>query len=319
MKKYLLIIIIIGLLFSCQKSNDSNIERNASQIESLGINLFNGRMVFKDTTTFRKHLQWIYKQVNNNSEAIESFNKTKNFTSLMQIYNYGMNLEKEDFNKYLIKYPNAFSPIEIDTSIFYELPSLIGFAYIANKDGLFQIGDIICRITLDNFFEIINGDELRIPKLFLPINSINDKNIHIYSIHEDQNRYKHLYSYKTTYFSSKKRIVARLYWDRVNGGIGTYTEYSARTTSQRKRFGAWWQRKINKISVSWGQGYISDYAGNTDVITSHYYSKSNSADIRKIVYQGSIYPVNNNNSSCLANHCGTDDVNLCINNNEIFP
>ena len=36
------------------------------------------------------------------------------------------------------------------------------------------------------------------------------------------------------------------------------------------------------------------------------------------MYQGPIYPVNNN-SSCLANHCGTDDVNLCINNNEIFP
>ena len=190
---------------------------------------------------------------------------------------------------------------------------------MSNKNGIFQVGKDICRITFDHFIEIRNGDESKIP-LLLSSNKdeMNENGIFISSTRGTL-KYAHQYSYKTSYFSKKKRIVARLYKELINGGIGSYEEYSARTTSQRKRFGTWWQRRISAVGVGWDQGYCTDAAGIVHNIPAYYDQSSNKATIKRIVLQAT-YTVNNSKSSCLAKHYGNDGGNVrWIKNNEIFP
>jgi len=96
--------------------------------------------------------------------------------------------------------------------------------------------------------------------------------------------------------------------------------YEARTTSQRKRFGIWWQRRISKIGVSWSNGIVNYYYINkTDYINAQSYEKSNRATIIETVFIA-YYTVDNSQSTCLAKHWGKDgDKYAIIDNNEIFP
>jgi hypothetical protein len=302
---------------ACQKRrNLSSVKNQGNNIIIKPISILNGRMVFKDTATFYQHLRWIYKN-QGKPALITQFNKNNGFESMMAIYNYGMKLDnKSDFEAYLKRYPNSFYAIKIDSSVFYELPASIGLAYLSNKNGIFQVGNDICRITFDNFLEIRNGNTSKISSLLLPLNQISDKDIKISSTHGTL-KYAHQYSYRTAYFSNKKRIVARLYTELIDGGLGTFTEYSARTTSQKKSLG-WWQRRISDVGVGWDQGYCKDLLGNTYNIPAYYDHKTDKADIKRVVFQAT-FTVDNSHSTCLAKHYGKDgSIEKWITNNEIF-
>ncbi len=314
------VLLLMVLAFTaCQKNNETQMVnvKNNNKINSKDIQVINGRMVFKDTTIFYQHLRWILKN-QNNSEIIEQFNENLGFVSMMKIYNTGINLENEsDFIPYYHKYPNSFYPVVVDSSTFYELPASDGLAYLSNKDGVFQVGSDICRITFSHFIEIRIGDDSKISDLLLPVDKISSNEISISSTHGTL-KYAQQYSYKTVYFSRKKRIVGRLYKELINGGIGSYEEYSARTTSQRKRFGIWWQRRISDVGIGWDAGYCSDLLGNIHKIPAYYDHKTNSADIKRIVYQAT-FTVDNSHSTCLARHYGNDGGNIrWITNDEVF-
>ncbi len=310
------VILLMALAFTaCQKDNKIP---SKTEPKNQSIYVQNGRMIFKNTDVFYQHLSWIFKN-QDNPQLIEQFNNNLGLKSMMSIYNTGINMENEsDFISYRKKFPNAFYPVKIDSSIFYELPASIGLAYLSNKNGIFQVGKDICRITFNHFLEIRNGDESKIPLLLSSKKEISGNSIFISSTHGTL-KYAKQYSYKTNYFSRKKRIVARLYTELINGGIGTFEEYSVRTTSQRKRFGIWWQRRISAIGVGWDQGYCRDVAGNIHNIQAYYDQRANKADIKRIVLQAT-YTVDNSRSSCLAKHYGNDGGNIrWINNDEIFP
>lgn len=315
-----IVLLLMVLAFTaCQKDNSSEIIKKTSENPNLkDLQVVNGRMVFKDTAVFHQHLKWILRN-QSNPEIIEEFNKNMGFVSMMNIYNTGINLENiSDFIPFYRKYPNSFYPVKIDSSIFYELPASDGLAFLVNKDGIFQVGNDICRITFNHFMEIRNGDISKVPDLLLPVDKISDNEISISSTHGTL-KYAQQYSYKTVYFSRKKRIVGRLYKELINGGIGSYEEYSARSTSQRKRFGGWWQRRISDIGVGWNAGYCSDLLGNVYTIPAYYDHKPGKANIKRIVFQAT-FTVDNSRSTCLAKHYGNDGGNIkWITNDEVFP
>lgn len=310
-------IISLILVFGCQKETNQLTELktpNSIDMNQKDHSFVSGRIIFNDSIAFNKHLQWIFEN-QNQPEIIKKFNIDLGLTSMMSIYENGINIDNEkDFKKYYILHPNAFYPIEVESSVLYELSAPSVFAYIANEDGIYQIGKSIYRITFNHILEIDNGDESKIPILLLPIKDISDNNIIISETHD--NSTKGQYSYKTVYFTSTKRIVARLYKNSIGGAY----YYEARTTSQRKSFGIWWQRQITQIGVNWNQGYAKYYSWNNPItINAQTNSDSDKANIQRTVFIAH-YSVDHSQSSCLAKHYGKDGTTTKqITNNQIFP
>ncbi len=324
MKKFLhfiFVLAVLSLLQSCHKDSGETVSINQSYnniYAKSNILVVKGRLCFKDTDAFKSHLQWIYDN-QDNQELIKSFNDKINFESMFSVYTKGINIENDtEFKDYLKNHPNAFYPINIDGSVFYEMPSPVVLAYIANENGIFQIGKKICRISFNNYYEITDGDESKIPNLFLPEKDINDNNIFIYKTHDENNR--GAFSTKTIYFDNKKRLIARLYKNWV-GGTAQAWFYEARTTSQKKGFlGIWYRRKISEIGVSWNTGYMK-YYNWPDLITIYAQTnkKTNKSNIMRTVIIAH-YPVDNEHSSCLIKHWGKDGTNLKqITNHQLFP
>jgi len=186
--------------------------------------------------------------------------------------------------------------MEYDSAIFYDLPCPSILAYILNPDGLVQIGSKIIRVTYDATFTITNGDTSKIPLLFQPINQISDTSIQIENRVTDN-----MFSYRTSYFSSKYRVVARLHKDRI-GGVDYYR---AQTTSQHKGlFGIWFQKKTNNLKIWHNGGTVKLNNGNTVILSPATIQKDNASDIWMTVYFAAV-PVNHSQSSCLVNHEGT--------------
>lgn len=240
--------------------------------------VINDRLFFEDSTSFANYQNWIFKNYHE-PKLIESKNERIGFISMMSIYREGMNFDGDDprFTMYLKQYPNVFHPVEFDNSIIYELEAPCVLAYIANKDGLYQIGDKICRVTFNHYYEIKNGDESKIPMLFIPAEKVNDIAISVTNTKKNGNL-KGQYSYRTTYFNSKHRLVARLYEDK----IGYFWYFRARTTGQKKRLGIWWREKITYVKLSWPSGYYYEQGNPTkfDIPASSYtkYDESNIED-----------------------------------------
>jgi len=259
------------------------------------------RLFFEDSTSFANYQNWIFINYGK-PELIESKNESIGFISMMSIYREGMNLDGNDpkFTIYLNQYPNVFHPVEFDNSIIYELEAPCVLAYIANKDGLYQIGDKICRVTFNHYYEIKNGDESKIPILFMPAEKVNDIAISVTNTKKNSNL-KGQYSYRTAYFNSTNRIVARLYEDE----IGYYWYFRARTTSQKKILGIWFRKKIDYVSLSWPSGYY--YEQNNpykyDIPASIKYNDSNIED-PFVISEGR---VDRSKSVCTITHEGKRD------------
>jgi len=219
----------------------------------------------------------------------------------MSIYKDGMKLlsDMERFKVFANKYPRVFEPVMYeDNSLIYELEAPPIFAYVANKDGIFQVGTKICRVSFYNYYELFDGDETKIPKLFLDPSEINDSAI---GIKPTLTQSKGQYYYRNNYFSEHWRMCSRHYESTV---AGLYC-YRMRTTGQHKVLGIWWQASIYYIQVSWDEGYFyqENNPGFRYNIQSQFYYYYNEPDI-DIVMQYTESPIIFSTSYCFTTHRG---------------
>ncbi|MDA3910799.1 MAG: hypothetical protein PF448_05535 [Bacteroidales bacterium] len=125
------------------------------------------------------------------------------------------------------------------------------------KGGVYQIGDKICRVSYDYYFEIENGNEARISEITNASQLINDREVKSNMTHVETRDYYH--GYRTVYFASNKRMVGRL---RVND-IGGSTWYFITNSSQKKILGVWVGNKFMRLRVRWDAGYYRDPGSST--------------------------------------------------------
>lgn len=248
-------IVLLNLLllfcFSCQKEEP---QANHPSVTNDGITFHDGRLIFKDDSSFMNHQKWLYEN-QSNRQLISDKNKSFGLKSMTEYYFEGMRLEENDpkFMEYVDKYPNIFNKEVYDNSTLYLLPHAKILCYIANKDGIFQVGDKINRIVWNYVYEITDGDESKIEILFLPKDKISDKTIKI-----SPTRFvdaKGDYAQRTRYFSSSSfRIVSSL---------REFVLYSVwydeiQTNPQHRVLGIWGRAQLNTKSAN-GNGYINAF------------------------------------------------------------
>jgi hypothetical protein len=247
-KGVILLSSLILFCFSCQKEEP---EANLPVVANEGITFRDGRLIFKDYATFIDHQKWIVENKGNHQLIVDK-NSSLGLKSMTEYYLEGMKLEENDpnFLAYVDKYPNIFNKEVYDNSTLYLLPHSKLLCYIANKDGIFQVGDKINRIVWNYVYEITDGDESKIEMLFLPKDRISNMGIKIIpSVSETKGDY----AQRTRYFSNNKyRIVSSLreyvfaeFW---------YNEIL--TNPQKKTLGVWLGAQLNTKSAI-GDGYIT--------------------------------------------------------------
>lgn len=313
-----ILVFVSVLLFSSCKKDDSNILSDQNVELQNKISAIHGRLVFRDQSAFENCLKWIFDH-QNSSELIEQYFKKLEYTSMMEVYKMGMSLDKdsEEFSLFCKNHTSVFLENREDGSLTYELqvPSIL--AYIANENGVYQVGKKIIRVSSLGTIAILNGDESKLPMLFEPLGSISDANIEILPTSSTKGEY----SYRTSYFEDKHRLVARL----RSEAIGYMYYYFARSTAQKKNWlGIWVQEDISSLTVSWPGGGFYTEGGQAGRIASANFSVTNNSDLEKVVVF-SDSPIVFNQSSCIALHTGVrlnDDgiyVYREVANNEVFP
>ena len=326
MKKinFLLLPLLLGVT-SCKK--EITLDNPSSpgtpktiSFDEKNISLVNNRLVFLDQDAFDRYINWA-KENQSSPEKIKNVIAQKGLKSMMDIYETGMSLNKEteEFSNFCKIHPTVFYPLEFENSLIYELQAPSILAYIANENGIYQVGKKIYRITTSYSYTINDGDESKIPMLFLPVENITNPEIQVTS-NGMTSSVSGEYSYKTAYFDSKHRIVVRLR-DFI---AGSYYYYESRTTAQNQGWtGVWTQENISRLDQSWGPGsYYTIYSDITYPPTNVPYATQtnyNNSDLScAVVY--TIYPVNFGNSSCIAYHSGVrNGVWAGVGNNEIWP
>ena len=140
-KGVILLSSLILFCFSCQKEEP---EANLPVVANEGITFRDGRLIFKDYATFIDHQKWIVENKGNHQLIVDK-NSSLGLKSMTEYYLEGMKLEENDpnFLAYVDKYPNIFNKEVYDNSTLYLLPHSKLLCYIANKDGIFQVGDKI--------------------------------------------------------------------------------------------------------------------------------------------------------------------------------
>ena len=219
------------------------------------ITFHNGRLIFKDGASFMDHQKWLSEN-QNNPQVIAERNKALGLKSMTEYYLEGMKLEENDprFVDYVAKYPSVFNKETYDNSTLYVLPHSIILCYIANKDGIFQVGDQIYRIVPNYIYR--TGDESKIEMLLLPKDQIPTKEVDI-SITRPGLESKGDLGQRTEYFDndSRFRIVSSLIEHIVTDQyLGTGWWYDIRTNPQKKTLGIWLGAQLNTKSAN-GNGY----------------------------------------------------------------
>lgn len=303
---------IVFVLAGCKKeevTTDSKINNN---IDNSKISVIDGRLVFQDEATFKNYLDFIYEN-QAIPEKINKMYKQNDFTSMMEIYHEGMqkNKETDEFSNFCEAHPSVFSKLEDEESIIYELEIPFVLAHIANENGIYQVGQKIIRATESYTITITDGNETKIPILMQSVETISDKSIDIKAT-----KLTREYSYKTAYFDSKHRIVARLYSAVVNSEYF----YEARTTAQKKGWtGIWTQENISQISVARAQGYAITAAYGVLILPLSVMLFNNSDVQIPVCYSGYL-DVIFNQSTCLITHYGyRNSTPATIADNEAFP
>ncbi|MDD3859312.1 MAG: hypothetical protein PHW83_03880 [Bacteroidales bacterium] len=228
----------------------------------------NGRLVFKDEDSFKKVRNWIgYNQ--SNPEKIKTIMSFQGFHSMRSIYDIGMQIINTDnevkdvmlcnldeFNSYINNYKQVFYPTEYDNSTIYEIQTTNLMSYIANEYGIYQVGKIIFRTSYITEYQIIDGDESKIPIIINDYGTLNSsENIIINNfINLNQKDLNHTYEVPDIPNPTKQRILIRFY-SALNGG---QWEYELRITGQKKTLGIWWNNlsrmcdcRMSKTSSSW--------------------------------------------------------------------
>jgi hypothetical protein len=237
------------IIISCNKK-EANLQDDLLVVND--ITFHDGRLIFKDITSFINHQKWLIEN-QGNPQLIADKNKSLGLQSMTEYYLEGMKLDETDpkFTEYVAKYPSVFYKEICDNSTLYLLPHSKLLCYVANKDGIYQVGDQICRIAGNYIYQINNGDESKIDMLSLPKDQISDKDIKIFP--SRSNDAKNDYGNRTRYFSnSKYRIVSSL--REYTNGIAWWDDII--TNPQKKTLGVWFRAQLNTKSAN-GNGYMA--------------------------------------------------------------
>lgn len=215
------------------------------------ISFQNGRLTFKDNTSFMDHQKWLFENQGNPQLIIEK-NKSFGLKSMTEYYMEGMRLEEDDpkFSEFVSKYPSIFYKEIFDNSTLYVLPHSIILCYIANEDGIFQVGDQIYRIAQNCMYR--TGDESKIEMLFLPKDQITSKDVKI-SLTRPGLDVKGDLGQKTVEFNNndKYRIVSSIMeYTITDPYLGTSWYYDIRTNPQKRTLGAWLRAQLNTKSAN---------------------------------------------------------------------
>ncbi|MDD2198582.1 MAG: hypothetical protein PHE08_02525 [Bacteroidales bacterium] len=276
-------LIILGLsLTSCEKETEiitSQLDQTTIIPQEISNScedyelpyVIDGRLVFKDSTSYWKHQDWIFRN-QGNPEVIQDFNKSIGLISMMQVYEEGLlSLENcnEVSNEFIKSHKNVFYETNIAESVIQDLQAPNILAYCANEFGVYQVGNSIFRISHNYLYTIIDGDTEKIPMIVnAKGNEISLENIKTTEIKKGQ--LKDQYSYRTSYFDSNRRIVSRLRYDI----IGNSYYYRAITNSQKKTLGIWLGKTLDGVWVSWGEGYYISNGTTYDISSATHGSSS---------------------------------------------
>jgi hypothetical protein len=302
----LLSLLVLFLIGCSEKTQNDN---PGTKIEpTLDKYMHNGRLVFNDQETYHEHLNWILLN-QSTPDVIRRFNSRIGLVSMKEIYDDGMELvdNHDDFLAFEEKYPRVFEQATyIENSMIFEIEAPPVFAYLANEDGLFQVGKTIYRVSYNHTIEIVDGDETKIPLILSYDESIKDPSIR--SKPTSLGKKGQLY-YRADLFDEDdktKRMVSR-HWESIVAGLYTYR---VNTTGQSRVLGIWWQKKLYYIEASWDAGYyrtcyyhplycnVPDYG-----IVAGFHAYTDKADI-DIVFRQDDHPILLDVSYCYATHRG---------------
>jgi hypothetical protein len=247
-----LLSLLLLLCFSCQKEK---LEANLPIVVNDGIVFHDGRLIFKNVETFMNQQKWLSEN-QKNPQVIAERNKALGLKSMTEYYLEGIKMEENDpkFVDYVAKYPSVFNKEIYDNSTLYVLPHSIILCYIANEDGIFQVGDQIYRIVHNYIYR--TGDESKIEMLLLPKDQIPTKEVDISTTRPGLESKSDL-AQRTEYFSnnSKFRIVSSVMeYSITDPYLGTGWWYDIRTNPQKKTLGIWFGAQLNTKSAN-GNGY----------------------------------------------------------------
>lgn len=250
--KSVLLSLLISFLVGCSEKTLN--DNPGTKIEPiLDKYMHNGRLVFKDQETYQNHLNWILLN-QATPDVIIRFNSGMGLVSMKEIYDAGMDLVDNhiDFLAFVEEYPRVFERATyIENSMIFDIEAPINYAYIANQDGLYQVGNTIYRVSYNHTIQIMDGDETKIPLILSYDGSIKDPSI---GAKPTSFGAKTQLYYAVSEFTNNERMVSRHYEDYVDN----HYVYSVRTTGQKRVLGIWWQMKLNYIEVSWDEGYWRD-------------------------------------------------------------
>jgi hypothetical protein len=136
--------------FSCKKDGDSimpamNGKNSAGRITE-GVELHNGRLVFQDIEAFKSYMNGLQERSMDEVIANDAAN------------------EMESLREYYEAIDGVGDDADVTTDQLFASGQLLNvpdlrFASVLNKDGVFQIGEEIHKITQNMEYIILNGDE----------------------------------------------------------------------------------------------------------------------------------------------------------------
>lgn len=305
------IVVIMAMFLSvaCEKdessvANQQQTVRKPQPISDMEVmqylpEVVDGRLVFKDTTSFMTYKRWIFEN-QGNPEKIHKINKSLGFVSMKEIYENGIQLLEDNPSEgkaYIMSYPNVFHEVKYDNSIIYEMQAPNTFAFIANSDGVFQWDKNIDRFTYNNYYSIMDGNSSNISVIVEATDLLIDsENISARALF-DETKSEQQTSYNNVYFNtdSTTRTTARL----VMGSTGYYYYYGAITNTQKKVLGVWIGKKLsnNGARIS-----ANGYWNTTHSIA---YVDSDNQTASVVYYEQTFLP-NFSTSTCQTIHTGID-------------
>jgi hypothetical protein len=297
--------------FSCKKEGAGlNVSDSPVIPATSGISAKNGRLVFKDEETFRKHAQWVFENQDKPQEIVAKYKQLGLSKSMMEVSLESDKLnddtEAKNYSNFCKGYPNVFIPVEFENSILYDLQGSPSMAYLATTDGLFQIGNDIHRISYSYYYILKGVDESKIAALISAKGAISDPSITVKSTHSQTTRTNGYYI--TAYWSnnSKYRIVGESTYN-YSGGV---SQMYVKTTAQKKGWtGIWAQTSdINYVALELGSqnnpGYfIIDGGKGYSINYSTGIGYLHSSAIQMQVYN-MLGQVDFSKSSCIITHTG---------------
>jgi hypothetical protein len=253
----ILTLLAVFIIISCTKK-DTILQDDLLVVND--ITFRDGRLIFKDDSTFKNHQQWLFENQKNTQLIVEK-NKSLGLKSMTEYYLEGMKLDEADpkFSEYVSKYPSVFYKEPCDSSTLYLLPHSKILCYVANKDGIFQVGDQIYRIAENYIYQ--TADESKIEMLFLPKNQISNKDVKI-SLSRPSIEKKNDYGNKTEWFSNDNRF--RIVSSLREYVMGVSWYYDIFTNPQKRNWtGIYFRAQLNTRAAN-GNGHYAYQVGGTN-------------------------------------------------------